>query len=50
MLRAGETYKAFRAYRGNDPKDESKDSAVLVVYNNTEDVQKEASGISEASI
>jgi len=34
MLHAGEAYKAFRAMIDTDPKDESKDSAVLVIYNN----------------
>jgi hypothetical protein len=34
MLRASETYKAFRATIQNDPNDRSKDAAILVVYNN----------------
>jgi len=41
MLRAGETYEAFRATVQNDPKDESKDSPILVVYNNVKNVRRE---------
>jgi hypothetical protein len=36
MVRAGETYKAVRAEIQNDPKDRTKDSAILLVYNNVE--------------
>jgi hypothetical protein len=41
MLRAGETYKALRATLGKDPKDESKDAAILVIYNNTKNVRRD---------
>jgi hypothetical protein len=41
MLRASETYKAFRATIQNDPKDESQDSAVLIVYNNVPNPRRE---------
>lgn len=34
-------YKAFRAQVGNDPKDETKDTTVLIVYNNTENVRRD---------
>jgi hypothetical protein len=34
MLRAGETYRGFRAMAQKDPKDETKDSTILVIYNN----------------
>jgi hypothetical protein len=36
MVRAGEAYKAVRAEIQNDPKDRTKDSAILLVYNNEE--------------
>jgi hypothetical protein len=41
MLRAGETYNAFRAEVEMDPKDQSKDAAILVIYNNTSNVRRE---------
>jgi hypothetical protein len=41
MLRAGETYRAFRGTLGNDPKDETKDAAILVIYNNTKNVRRD---------
>jgi len=34
MLVAGEEYKAYRATAANDPKNESKDTTVLIVLNN----------------
>jgi len=43
MLRAGETYKAFRAISSNDPKDETKDSPILVIYNNVKNGRRENS-------
>jgi hypothetical protein len=41
MLRAGETYKAIRATVQNDPKDEGKDSTILVIYNNVKNVRRD---------
>ena len=41
MLRADETYKAFRATVENDPKDETKDSAILVITENSVHARKE---------
>jgi hypothetical protein len=41
MLRAGETYRAFRGTMENDPKDETKDAASLVVYNNVKNPRRE---------
>jgi hypothetical protein len=41
MLRAGETYKAFRGIVQNDPKDETKDAANMVVYNNVKNSRRE---------
>ena len=34
MLKAGESYEAFRAITTTDPKDETKDSSSLVISNN----------------
>jgi len=41
MLRAGETYRAFRGTLGNDPKDETKDAAILVIYNKTKNARRD---------
>jgi hypothetical protein len=41
MLRAGENYEAFRGERGNDPKDDNKDSAILVIYNNVKNPRRQ---------
>jgi hypothetical protein len=35
MLRAGETYTAFRGTVGSDPPDRTKDTVMLVVYDNS---------------
>jgi hypothetical protein len=43
MLRAGETYKAFRATVPKDPKDETTDSLILAVYNNVKNVRRDSS-------
>jgi hypothetical protein len=41
MLRAGETYKGFRATVQKDPKDETKDSTILVIYNNVKNARRD---------
>lgn len=41
MLRAGETYKGFRATEQKDPKDETKDSTILVIYNNVKNTRRD---------
>jgi hypothetical protein len=41
MLHAGEAYKAVRAMIQNNPKDETKDSAILVIYNNVENSRRD---------
>jgi hypothetical protein len=41
MLRAGETYKAFRAVAEQDPVDETKDSTILVVYDNVKNARRD---------
>jgi hypothetical protein len=43
MLRAGETYKAFRATAQTDPKNEASDAAILVVYNNVKNIRRDNS-------
>jgi hypothetical protein len=41
MLRAGETYTAFRGVVQEDPADETKDSAILVVYDNVKNSRRD---------
>ena len=41
MLRAGETYRAMRAVVQNDPTDETKDSPILVVYDNVKNARRD---------
>jgi hypothetical protein len=41
MLRAGETYKGYRATAQKDPKDETKDSTILVIYNNVKNARRD---------
>lgn len=41
MLRAGETYKAFRGVAEEDPADETKDSTILVVYDNVKNARRD---------
>ena len=41
MLRAGETYKALRGTIKNDPQNETKDSANLVIYNNEKNMPRD---------
>jgi len=41
MLRAGETYKAFRAVTERDSADETKDVTTLVVYNNVKNSRRD---------
>ena len=40
MLRAGETYKAFRAVE-KDPADETKVSTILVIYDNVKNPRRD---------
>lgn len=40
MLTAGQDYKALRGISGNDPKDETKDTAILVVINRVENKRR----------
>lgn len=40
MLNAGADYKAYRESAANDSKDESKDKAVLIVFNNGENKRR----------
>jgi hypothetical protein len=44
MLRAGETYTAFRGTVGSDPPDHTKDVALLVVYDNVTNGPKNSAG------
>lgn len=44
MLRAGETYTAFRGTVGSDPPDHTKDTAILVIYDNEKDGPKNNAG------
>jgi hypothetical protein len=44
MLRAGETYTAFRATVGSDPPDHTKDTAILVVYDNVKNGPRNSAG------
>jgi hypothetical protein len=44
MLRAGETYTAFRGTVGSDPPDHTKDTAILVVYANVKNGPKNSAG------
>jgi hypothetical protein len=41
MLRAGETYKALRGVAEEDPADETKDSPILVVYDNVKNSRRD---------
>lgn len=41
MLRAGETYKAVRGTIKNDPQNETKDTANLVIYNNEKNMRRD---------
>lgn len=43
MLRAGETYKAFRAVAEKDAADETKDQTILVIYDNVKNVRRDNS-------
>ena len=40
MLKAGESYEAFRAITRTDPKDETKDSSSLVIANNVKNSRR----------
>jgi hypothetical protein len=40
MLKAGESYKPFRAIATTDPKDETKDSSSLVIANNVKNSRR----------
>jgi hypothetical protein len=40
MLRAGEYYKAVRGVQENQPSDETKDSASLVIFNNADNKRR----------
>jgi hypothetical protein len=40
MLKAGESYEAFRAITTTDPKDETKDSSSLVIANNVKNSRR----------
>ncbi len=44
MLRAGETYTAFRGTVGSDPPDHTKDTAILVVYDNVRNGPRNSAG------
>jgi hypothetical protein len=44
MLRAGETYTAFRGTVGSDPPDHTKDTAILVVYDNVKNGPRNNAG------
>jgi hypothetical protein len=41
MLRAGESYKAVRGTLKNDPQNETKDTANLVIYNNEKNMRRD---------
>ena len=41
MLRAGETYKAFRGVLQEDQTDETKDSAILIVFDNVQNSRRD---------
>lgn len=43
MVRAGESYKAFRAVAQGSAGDETKDFAILIVYNNSKNVRRDNS-------
>jgi hypothetical protein len=44
MLRAGETYTAFRGTVGSDPPDRTHDTAILVVYDNVKNGARNSGG------
>jgi hypothetical protein len=43
MLRAGESYKAFRGVAQKDSADETKDQTILVIYDNVKNVRRDNS-------
>jgi hypothetical protein len=43
MLRAGESYKAFRAVAQRNSADETKDQTILAVYDNVKNVRRDNS-------